>query len=295
MILAFEVLFLACFWTWALSALLFLWNTFLPRVPLSRSPASWSLPFEHVRFQATDGVWLSGWTLAADPRDPWLIVCHGLGTNRGDLLDMASALAQARYNILLFDFRAHGASQGRTTSFGWREQRDLEGALVFLGKQPGILERPYGVFGISMGGAVAITVAATDERIGAVVADSSYTNLGDSIDHHLKLLYRLPKIPFSYFINSTYRVRFGVWPRQMSPKAVIGRISPRPVLLIQGETDPRVPLAEAQALYAAANEPKELWVVRGGTHLGGLAVDPAAYHTKLIQFFRSALKSSYQS
>lgn len=289
-----EAIFLIVFWTWVFSGVLFLRNTVLPKAPVWVSESLQALPHESVKFQATDGLWLAGSKIPADPNAPWLILCHGLGTNRDDVRDTALALHQAGLNLLLFDFRAHGQSEGRVTSFGWREQRDLEGALVFLGSQPDIPANPYGVFGLSMGGAVAVMVASKDERIGAVAVDSIYSDLNASITHHIQLLYHLPQVPFGLFVGSAYRLRFGVWPRHMSPKAVIGRISPRPVLLIQGEADPRIPLAEAQALYAAAKDPKELWVVRGGTHLGGLAVDPAAYHAKLIQFFRSALKSSYQ-
>ncbi|MBI3319862.1 MAG: alpha/beta hydrolase [Candidatus Omnitrophica bacterium] len=287
-----EVLFLICFWTWALSALLFLWNTLLPRLPLSRSPATLGLSFDTVRFQATDGVWLSGWMIPADPRRTWLILCHGLGTNRADLLDIASALVRARYNVLLFDFRAHGDSQGRATSFGWREQRDLEGALVFLGKQPSVTDRPYGVLGVSMGGSVALTVSATDERIGAVVADSSYTNLGASLDLHVKLLYHLPRIPWSWFLSSTYRARFGVFPKQMSPLDSVGKISPRPILLIYGQNDRRVPVEQANQLFQAAREPRELWMVDHAGHLEALHADPSAYLRRVVSFFNSFLNAT---
>lgn len=284
-----NAVFLVCFWAWALSALWFVRNTFLPRLPLTRSPAELELPFEIIRFQASDGVWLSGWLIARDPQEPWIILCHGLGTNRADLLDLASALAKARFNTFLFDFRAHGESQGRATSFGWREQRDLEGALVLLGKQPGVPDRPYGVLGVSMGGAVALTVAAMDERIGAVVADSSYEQLGRSLTHHLQLLYHLPRIPFSWFIHSAYRIRFGAWPKQMSPTDSISKISPRPVLLMYGRNDRRVPAEHAERLFQAAREPRELWMVPHAGHLEALSTDPSAYLARIVSFFNSAL------
>lgn len=285
-----EALFLVLFWAWVVSAALFLRNTFLPRMPLSVSPALWHLPFEPVRFQATDGVSLSGWKITADAQAPWILLCHGLGANRADLLDIAAALFRAGYNLLVFDFRAHGESRGLTSSFGWHEQRDLEGALAFLGSQQEVPERPYGVFGISMGGAVAIMVAARDERLGAVAVDSIYANLEESIAHHMKLLYRLPRIPFLLFVSSAYRIRFGVWPRQMSPVSAISKISPRALLIIHGGNDPRMPLEEASILFEAAREPKQLWIVRGADHLGGLQADPQAYVRKLVEFFDSSLK-----
>ena len=84
-----EVLFLCVFWTWAITAVMFLRNTFLPRLPVTALPGHVGLPCEPVEFQATDGVDLSGWKIASDSRRPWVILCHGLGANRADLLDLA--------------------------------------------------------------------------------------------------------------------------------------------------------------------------------------------------------------
>lgn len=284
-----EVIFLAIFWAWVFSAVLFLRNTVLPRFPLATTPQALNLPVEAVRFQATDGLSLDGWKIASDPAHPWIVCAHGLGTNRSDLLEIVAGLHEAGFNLFLFDFRGHGTSAGRTTSFGYQEQRDLEGALVFLGQHSEIPERPYGVYGISMGASVALMVAARDERIGAVAADSPYTSLEDTLGRHLSLMYPLPKVPFLGFVLATYRLRFGVWPSQVSPLQSASALSPRPLLLIQGAQDPRMPLQGTQAIYANAGEPKELWVIEGAGHLEGFAVDPAAYRTRLIRFFQSSL------
>lgn len=285
-----ESLFLILFWSWVFCGVLFLRNTILPRMSLAATPAALNLPFTSVRFPASDGLPLAGWTIAAQPQRPWIILCHGLGANRADLLEISAGLFGAGYNLLTFDFRAHGESGGRSTSFGWLEQRDLEGALAFLGAQPEIPDKPYGVLGISMGGAVAIMVAARDERLGAVVADSPYADLDASITHHLKLLYGLPKVPFGWFAATAYRLRFGAWPGQMAPLAEIAKVSPRPVFIIQGEQDPRMPMAEAQALVEHAKDPKEFWVVRGTDHLTTFAEDPPVYLQRVIRFFDSYLK-----
>jgi len=285
-----ELLFLAVFWSWVFTAGLFLRNTHLPRLPITTTPASLNLPFEAVRFPATDGVQLAGWKIAGDPKRPWIIFCHGLGTNRADLLDLAAALFAAGYNSFLFDFRAHGESQGSASSFGWLEQRDLKGALAFLGTQPDIPDRPYGVLGVSMGGAVVVMVAAEDERLGAVAVDSIYTNLEESLARHLKLLYRLPRVPFMLFIKTAYRLRFGAWPAQMSPLAAVPKLSPRALLVIHGEADIRMPTANAQEFFRAAKESKELWIVPHAGHLETIGADPHAYTARLARFFQTSLK-----
>lgn len=285
-----EVVFLTAFWAWVVSAILFLRNTLLPRLPVTQTPELLDLPSETVQFQATDGLRLEGWKIPSDPTRPWIILCHGVGANRSDLLDIAASLHEARWNIFLFDFRGHGGSAGRVTSFGWREQRDLEGALAFLGKQPEISARPYGVYGISMGAAVALMVAARDDRIAAVAADSPYTSLEETIGRHLALMYPwLPKVPFLWYTLATYRLRFGVWPQIVSPQVSAARLTGKPLLLIHGGADPRMPLDEAQRLFAHASDPKELWVIRGAGHLEGFGLNPPVYLNRLHVFFTSAL------
>lgn len=284
-----EALFLVLFWSWVFSAVLFLRNTVLPRLPLTATPELLQLPSQTVRFRSTDGVLLEGWKIPGDASRPWLVLCHGAGSNRSDLLDVAHGLHEAGFNLLLFDFRGHGGSAGRVTSFGWQEQRDLEGALAFLGQQAEIPDHPYGVYGISMGGAVALMVAARDERLGAVAVDSPYANLADTLGHHLTLLYPVPKIPFHWFVLATYRLRFGIWPWKVSPQEACGTLSPRPLLLIQGGQDPRMPIEGIRAMHAAARDPKELWVIEQAGHLEGYALNPQAYRNRLIRFFESHL------
>ena len=285
-----ELLFLLVFWTWVGCGLFFLRTTILPKTPRSATPREFGLSYKDVAFPATDGVQLSGWLIAdSTPTRPWLILCHGLGTTCADLLDLAAALFREGYNLFLFDFRGHGESAGRVTSFGWWEQRDLEGALAFLGEQPEVPERPYGIVGVSMGGAVAIMVAARDERLGAVAVDGVYPDLEASLAHHVELLYRLPRMPFLFVIKTAYRIRFGVWPRHMSPQKAVERLSSRKLLVIQGSKDARVPLEGTKTLMERAGTAHELFVIEGAGHLEGLALDASAYVGKLTNFFISSL------
>ncbi len=275
------------------SAALFLRNTVLPRMPLSVTPEMLHLPSDTVHFQASDGVPLEGWKIIGQTGKPWLVMCHGLGSNRADLLEIATGLSKTGFNMLLFDFRGHGGSAGRVTSFGALEQRDLEGALAFLGRQPDVPAKPYGVYGISMGGAVALMVAARDERLGAVAADSPYEDLQESLGRHLSLMYPLPKIPFLWFMLSTYRLRFGVWPSQLSPRQAAAQLSPRAVFLINGANDPRMPAEGARRLFEQAGEPKSLWLVDSAGHLEAYSLNPLEYLQRLIGFFEKHLAATF--
>ena len=285
----FELVFLIIFWTWVVSSVAFLCNTFLPRYPISLPYTFKNLALETVHFKSTDGLHLEGWKVRTDPNRPWIILCHGLGSNRSDLLDIASRLRSANFNLFLFDFRGHGGSAGRTTSFGWQEQYDLEGALVYLGSQADVTAQTYGIYGISMGGSVAIMVAARDERLGAIATESPYANLQSTLLHNMKLLYRAPKIPFLWFIAITYRLRFKVWPKHVSPMQSAGRLSPRSLLLIHGQNDTREPIQQAKDIFASAGSPKEFWNINDADHLEGFQIDPELYVRRLAGFFESNL------
>ena len=290
-----EVLFLVVFWSWAATAFFFLQTTFLTRDPIRVTPQSLGLPGEVVSFKSTDGVQLEGWKIATDSSHPWIIGCHGLGSNRSDLLDIAQVLHKASFNVLLFDFRSHGGSSGRVTSYGLTEQRDLEGALSFLGSQPEIAAKPYGIYGISMGASVALMVASHDERIQTLALDSPYSDLDASIAKHLKLMYPwLPKQPFLSFIRLTYRLRFGSWMTQVSPVKAAGKLSRQQALLvISGSQDVRMPPEDID-LICKANPAVSCWQIKGAGHLEGYAMNPTAYAKRLTKFFESSLAPVYK-
>jgi fermentation-respiration switch protein FrsA (DUF1100 family) len=189
----------------------------------------------------------------------------------------------------LFDFRAHGASDGVRSTIGYREADDIVAAVAFLAARPELASLPVGVIGVSMGGAAALMAAAREPRIAAVAADSAFATLHDIAAGGLRELYRLPAYPFTPLI-----VRFGelltrARIRFNRPVDAVAAIAPRPLLLIHGDADTLIPLKDAHALYAAAGEPKELWIVPGVRHGSALAHDQDAYIRRLDHFFSDAL------
>ncbi|MFH1641100.1 MAG: alpha/beta fold hydrolase [Candidatus Omnitrophota bacterium] len=216
---------------------LFLRNTFVSRWPDNTLPSQRRLPYEEVNLLSKDKLPLKGWLIFKNSQSPTVILCHGLGTNKSDLLSIAEFIYEAGFNVFLFDFRAHGESKGRIRSFGYLEQKDLEGAVDYLSGLPGLENKNLGIFGLSLGAATSIVVAARDPRIKAVVSDSAYSNLYLSMVHHAKMLYSLPRFPFNVFLRAAYFLRFGCDPKMISPCDAVSRISPRPIFIIGGEKD----------------------------------------------------------
>jgi fermentation-respiration switch protein FrsA (DUF1100 family) len=130
-----------------------------------------------------------------------------------------------------------------------------------------------------MGGATMIRAAAEFPQIEALVVDSSFASLDDEID----FLDPYPILnPLAKFMMG---IGLGVDLDEVSPVAVIGNISPRPIYIIQGTADTVASPASAEALFDAANEPKFIWIEEGAVHLGTQVTNPARYQRRVTRFF----------
>jgi len=242
---------------------------------------------EEVSFQTSDGLRLRGSFSLSDPERPTVVLCHGVGANRTDLYPFTKLLyEEGRLNVFTFDFRGHGESDGRYTSYGAFERRDLEAALDFLDRQS--LRREYGFMGISMGGSVGLLVAAQDQRLKALWVDSPYIDLKETIEIHLKLLYRLPRFPFLHFALFSYRLLFRTDAGEISPIRDVARIAPRPLMIVNGAADERMRPDLARLLYDRAKGAKELWLIPGAGHLEGHLLQSQEYDRRLLTFFQKA-------
>ncbi|MBN1367261.1 MAG: alpha/beta fold hydrolase [Dehalococcoidales bacterium] len=262
------------------------------RIPLAENPSVLSLTYENVTFPSLDEkLILHGWLLPGSKDGEIIIMVHGNGFNRDDpgigTLDIANQLIQHGYNVLMFDLRGYGESDGSTVSGGYYEKRDVEGAVVFA-KERGF--EHIGVLGFSLGAVSSLLAAAEDKDIDAVVSDSSYADLNDIMGPEFKKRTKAPELflePILFMIKIMYGVDFA----GIRPVAAVPEIAPRPVLFIHGEDDDMIPANHAYRLYEAAdNSLDELWVVPGAGHVKSFKVQPQEYIERVTAFFDEYLK-----
>src|SRR3990172_12350424 len=259
--------------TVALSLILVYVTPHPQRSPLHIPPSDYSAEYEPVSFATGDGITLKGWLIKPPRRRtpaPGLIFCHGVGANKSDLTELAVSLSRRGYFVLLFDFRAHGESGGRRTSLGYHEQKDIVAALGFIKTHPEVASDRIGIYGFSLGGSTAILAAAKTGAFSAVVADSAFTSLRDQARDAITGFYHLPSFPFLHLAVLGYELYFQTRVDAIAPVKVIAAIAPTPVLIIAGEGDKLIPANNGRKLYAAAKEPKELWIIYGAEHGGTL-------------------------
>ena len=260
------------------------------RTPDERtSPADYGLSFEEVGFQARDGVTLRGWFIPSPEADAAVIFCHGHAGSMDPDVKYAPWFHEGGLSVLMFDFRGHGRSEGDLVSMGALERLDLLGAIDYLeGRGFGSV----GVLGFSMGGGVAIVTAASDERITAVVSDGGFARLEGALVGWANRIKGVPEWIgqlLARMIRTVAGWRLGISLRDADPIDWIGRIGPRPVLLVHGDLDPYVSVAEVIELFAAAGEPKELWRVGEAEHRRADQHRPEEYRRRVVGFFQQHL------
>ena len=279
--------------TIAVSFILVYANTHPPRYPLHVEPSEYHAGYETISFVSEDGVFLKGWLIKPPhPRkkSPAIIICHGVGANKSDFTELAVSLAARGYFVLLFDFRAHGESSGNRTSLGYHEQKDVLAALGILKARKEIDRHRIGIYGFSMGGSTAILTAAKSGAFSAVVADSAFTSLKDQANTAITSFYHLPSFPFLHLAVLGYELYFRTRVENIAPVNVIARISPVPLLIIAGEGDKLIPAENGQKLFAAAGDPKELWIIPGADHGGTFVAAGSMYGKKVGEFFDKSLR-----
>jgi len=280
----------ACLAGYALS---FLITAAPPRARAAANPSAIGLDFEAVAFTSRDGTGLKGWLVPHPKPKGVVVLSHGLGAERSDLLDMVPFLHRAGYALLLYDFRAHGESEGRQVTLGYLESGDLVGALDLLASRDDLAKLPWALYGLSMGAAPCILVAAVDKRVKAVVAESCYESLAGTLVHHGKLFFGMPGL-ISRWATFFFELRFGFSVEEVSPAEAIGAISPAGVLLIAGENDSRMTVGEAKRLYERCGEPRQLLVVPGAAHGQAHFVAKQLYEARIAGFLSEQLTAKKQ-
>jgi uncharacterized protein len=252
-----------------------------PKLVSSLTPRDLKMAYQDVSFRTADGLTLRGWLIpSVRTTGKNLILLHGYPADKGDILP-ALAFLHEDFNLLLFDFRYLGKSEGSYSTIGAKEVEDLLAAIQFL-KARGV--REVGVWGFSMGGAVALMAIEKAPEIRAVIAESSYASLAQMALQ----LFRIPLLnyPIAYLVGLWSKLFLGIDLKDVSPAERV-RNTTVPILLIHSSADAVIPFSHAQSLREALakNSSAEFWFHDGAAH-GQLAAD---YQSRVRTFFHKNL------
>ena len=234
----------------------------VPGRELQGAPSDAGLPFDHVRIETADGVRVHGWYVPAQPARATLLFFHGNAGNVSHRLDSLRIFHDLGLSVLIIDYRGYGRSEGTPSERGTR--RDARAAWAYLVTERGAEPETIVLFGRSLGAAVAAELA-RDVAPGALILESAFTSVPDIAQ---EAYWFLPARWLSRFEYAT---------------AEYVKDTAAPVLVIHSEDDEIIPFHHGRAVFEAANEPKQLLVLRGG-HNTGFLVSGSSYRQGIDRF-----------
>jgi uncharacterized protein len=244
-----------------------------------------ALQFKEITFKSHDGLTLFGRFLPSKNKAT-LILVHQLSQASQDMLFYAEVLANAGFGIFMFDLRAHGSSDGDTSTGGRCEAEDLAGAAEFLLHRIDVNGQRIGALGIGLGAQAVLRGALQVENIRAMVLEGLEPSvLNDHGDRRQSFMHLL-NTPANWLYYRFHQFMSGG--REPGVLEVIGRLAPRPLLLIASGGQE---IYFNRLFHKAAGEPKELWELPQGEPGAAILSDPRTYIQRVTEFFQRELLS----
>ncbi len=253
---------------------------YLPNQNLYSDPASRGISYDMLEIPSLNGKTLSAIYFKSDIAPVGTVVhLHGNFGNVSCHYMGSQFLTHYGFDVLVLDYQGYGGSEGSPTP-----KKTIEDAISAVRyAQNHLRDSAKGVviFGQSLGAAIGAVATAKEPLVKAAVLESGFNSYRAIARDVLKRsFWTWPLYPiYPLFLGKTY-----------DPERYVGKISPRPVLMIAGTNDTVVPCRLTEKLFAAANEPKKLWVVDGAGHIECRTKKGKEYEQTVADFFTTALQ-----
>ncbi len=256
--------------------------------PMWIFPEQFGLRYEKIAFKTRDGLELKGWFLPSPSGDKrTILMCHGWGDNKGELLKQTYFLNEnGGFNLVYFDFRSHGESEGEVTTIGGLETIDFDAAVAWIREAKPELADSIGVFGLSMGAAVTVQSLPRHPDLRCAVVESPFSDYRTVIKRWAWNNMKVPYYPLVAITLAILRSRVKD-PEidRFNPVEAAPNIAPRPLFVIGGEYDRLMTPEDVRKVHGAAREPKQLWMVPEAWHAKCREAAGMEYDTRVVGFF----------
>jgi pimeloyl-ACP methyl ester carboxylesterase len=211
------------------------------------------------------------------------------------MLSRAVALAKAGYGTLLYDSRNHGASQKSIVSLGFYEAQDVLGGMAYIRSRTGTAgAAPDNVIlmGVSMGAVATLRAASDSSGYAALILDSPFSSIRETIADHSWLFFKLPRFTFPPLFLFWFQRFAGFDVDQVNCHTAIAQVQPVPLLIIASEGDRRMPPQVARQLFEESRSPIKKLEVFGqdAGHGAAARLHPREYGELLVGFLDKALR-----
>ncbi|MBD3252810.1 prolyl oligopeptidase family serine peptidase [Candidatus Pacearchaeota archaeon] len=252
-----------------------------PRFYDDATPDDYGMDYRRISFTTDDGLEIRGWLIDSKKANGTVIIGHGYPFDKGNILHVAKFL-YPDYNLLFYDHRYFGESDGRITTVGYKEPLDVESAVRAVRKKYG--ENPVALYGFSLS---ASAMLMEDEKVDAIVADSPYASLDKMVRQSYRIFGPL-KFPFVFTTNFLSVIFFGKTPGSISSAKAVEK-SDIPILVIHGEKDSQISVENSRILKKT-NPNIELWIVENADHGQAYSLKREEYERKIKDFLRKNMK-----
>ena len=263
-----------------------------PDLKLTDTPADYGVNFESITFESSDGLHLNGWWIPPTTKDGVLICTHGLFRTRVELLARAMVAAKSGYGVLLYDSRSHGKSEKGVVSLGCHEANDVLGAIHYVLNRYEARPAPKIVLmGVSMGAVATLLAAAQSDQYVAIILDSPFSSIEDTVIDHTWLFFKLPRYPFTPLFLHWFNKFSGCDPRLVDSHLALKHLLPVPMLFIGSEGDRRIGPDIARHLYQESDSPSKRIKIFGKDvgHGAAYRLHPDDYAAVLVDFLDHTL------
>ncbi len=240
---------------------------------------------ETVAIPAPDHV-VAGWFVDRAKATGAVLLLHGVGGDRTQMGHRIRLFRDAGYAVLAIDLAAHGETHFQRITFGHAESRSAEAAITWLrGRLP---KARIAVVGMSLGGAAAL-LGNGPVKADAVVLEAVYADIRHATADRIEMVAGGVARPLQWPLVLAASVLLGIAPAELRPLAQIARLR-SPVLIIAGGRDLHTPIADSRAMFAAAKEPKALWVIEDAAHTDFEQFAPADYRRRVLGFLSDHMR-----
>lgn len=230
----------------------------------------YGLSAEKLTLKTDDGLNISAFRVHRDNPRAVVIFISGIhGPSVTAFFGHAKMLADRGYASVLFDTRAHGESDGNRIGLGYEEWQDTKAVVDYIQSIDEYADVPTVVFGVSMGGAIAINSIAQIPQIDGLISMSAYSSWPDVFCDNMVTM----GAPAAFawvekpFVSAYVMLKYGIGARNMTPINQISNLGDRPALFIHSDEDSQVPFASFERLMRKAPEHVESWVRDGDLHM----------------------------
>lgn len=238
------------------------------------TPADWGFKFEKLNFKSADGTPLHGWFIPGRgvKSKATVVFSHGNAGSLGHHLGFVIWLAEAGYNVLMYDYRGFGKSGGAVDRRGMID--DVKAAFTCACKRADVDSKRLVSFGHSLGGAKSVTALGESPVKGlrAVVIDGAFASYQ-----------KMARVIGGQLGESLVS-------DELAPKDFVSKLSPVPLLVVHGTKDEVVPVSQGRQLFETALEPKTLFEVKTGRHGDSLSRDDGAFRKRVLVWLAEKTK-----